>query len=109
MAERFPPPWLTCESALSEAFHLLGSGGAPLGELLRRRAVVVAFDPGNNLDAVLRLMEKYKNIPASLADASIIRMTETTAEPILLTTDADFRIYRRHGRLTVPCVLPDPQ
>jgi hypothetical protein len=33
-------------------------------------------------------------------------MTETLADPVLLTTDTDFRIYRRHGRLAVPCVLP---
>jgi uncharacterized protein len=69
---------------------------------------VVAFDIGDHLDAVLRLMEKYRNVPASLADAALIRMTETVAEPILLTTDADFRIYRRHSRQAVPCVLPDP-
>ena len=34
-------------------------------------------------------------------------MTEVLADPILLTTDADFRIYRRHSRQAVPCVLPD--
>jgi hypothetical protein len=33
-------------------------------------------------------------------------MTETLNDPMLLTTDTDFRIYRRHGRQTVPCVLP---
>jgi hypothetical protein len=25
---------------------------------------------------------------------------------VLLTTDIDFRIYRRHGRQIIPCVLP---
>jgi uncharacterized protein len=33
-------------------------------------------------------------------------MTETLADPLLLTTDADFRVYRRHGRLVVPCLTP---
>src|ERR1700687_4225856 len=38
--QRFPPPWKTCEAALSEAFHLLGPGGVPaLATLLRRRAI----------------------------------------------------------------------
>ena len=54
----------------------------------------------------MRLMTKYADVPASLADASLVRMTETLADPIILTTDADFRIYRRHGRQTVPCVVP---
>jgi hypothetical protein len=29
-------------------------------------------------------------------------MTETLSDPVLLTTDADFRIYRRHGRQNIP-------
>jgi hypothetical protein len=33
-------------------------------------------------------------------------MTETLNDAMLLTTDADFRRYRRHGRQTIPCVLP---
>jgi hypothetical protein len=33
-------------------------------------------------------------------------MTETLNDPMLLTTDADFRIYRRHARQIIPCVLP---
>lgn len=105
-AEKFPPPWTTCESALSEAFRLLGARGAPLRGLLRRRAVVSAFDLDANLDAVLKVLQKYSDMPASLADASLVRMTETLAGPTLLSTDTDFRIYRRHGRQTIPCVLP---
>jgi predicted nucleic acid-binding protein len=106
-AERRSPPWKTCEAALSEAFHLLGPRGTPvLSALLRRQAVVVAFDVSDNLDAVLKLVQKYADVPASLADASLVRMTETLDEPILLTTDHDFRVYRRHGRQTVPCVMP---
>jgi predicted nucleic acid-binding protein len=106
-ATRFPPPWRTCEAALSEAFHLLGARGAPaLSALLRRGAVAVAFDLGDNLEAVLKLMQKYADVPAGLADACLVRMTETLADPLILTTDADFRVYRRHGRQVVPCVMP---
>jgi len=39
----------------------------------------------------------------SFADACLVRMTETLNNPVLLTTDADFRIYRRHGRQIIPC------
>lgn len=106
-ARRHPPPWKTCEAVLSEAFHLLGaSGHAPLVTLLRRTALVPVFDLGDNLDNVLRLMDKYADVPASLADACLVRMTETLASPVLLTTDSDFRVYRRHGRQVVPAVLP---
>ena len=108
MAQRFPLPWKTCEAALSEAFQLLGSRGIPaLASLVRRRAVVCAFQLSETPDEVLRLMLKYAYVPMSLADACLVRMTEVVTDPVLLTTDTDFRIYRRHGRRTIPCVMPD--
>jgi predicted nucleic acid-binding protein len=106
-AELHPPPWVSCESALSEGFHLLGEPGRPaLGGLLRRRAVASLFDLGKDLHPVLGLMQKYANVPMSLADACLVRMTEIQADPLILTTDPDFRIYRRHSRQVVPCVCP---
>jgi predicted nucleic acid-binding protein len=106
-ASRLPPPWNTCEAVLSEAFHLLGARGAPgLSALLHRRAVVVAFALDNDLESVLKLMQKYADVPMSLADACLVRMTETRADPVILTTDTDFRIYRRHSRQVVPSVIP---
>ena len=101
------PPWNTCEAALSEAFHLLGARGAPaLRALLRRGSVAIAFDLAGDLEPVLKLMQKYADVPMSLADACLVRMTETLADPVILTTDTDFRIYRRHSRHVVPCVMP---
>jgi predicted nucleic acid-binding protein len=104
---RLPPPWKTCEAALSEAFHLLGpAGSGPLGALLERRIVVPAFNLSEEIAEVVKLTGKYEDVPMSLADACLVRMTETITDPVLLTTDEDFRIYRRHGRRTIPCVTP---
>lgn len=104
---RLPPPWHTCESVLSEAFYLLGAAGVPkLALLLRRHLLVPTFHVGDHLEEVLGLMRKYDDVPMSFADACLVRMTETLPEPVLLTTDGDFRIYRRHTRRTVPCVSP---
>ena len=107
-APQHPPPWTTCEAALSEAFHLLGARGTPgLSALLRRRSVRVPFELAKDLGPVLKLMQKYTDVPMSLADACLVRMTETLSDPIILTTDVDFRIYRRHSRHVVPCVTPN--
>jgi predicted nucleic acid-binding protein len=106
-ASRHAPPWRTCEAVLSEAFHLLGTTGAQaLAELLHRDAITPAFDLATELDAVLTLIRKYASVPMSLADACLVRMTETLADPLLLTTDSDFRVYRRHSRQVVPAVMP---
>ena len=106
-AARTPPPWSSCDAALSETFHLIGPRGlSGIGELLQRQAIVPAFDLRTEIDRVLKLMHKYRNVPMSLADACLVRMTETFADPILLTTDQDFLIYRRHGRQVVPARIP---
>jgi hypothetical protein len=42
----------------------------------------------------------------SLADVCLVRMTETLTDPVILTTDSDFPIYRRHSRQVVPCMTP---
>jgi hypothetical protein len=74
--------------------------------MLRRRALLAAFDFNTDLDSVLKLLQKYANVPMSLADACLVRMSETFADPVILTTDSDFRIYRRHSRQMIPCLLP---
>ena len=74
--------------------------------MLRRGALLCSFRFADDMDAVLRLLDKYADVPISFADACLVRMTETSNEPMLLTTDSNFRIYRRHGRQVIPCVLP---
>jgi len=106
-AARFPPPWRTCESVVSEVVHLLGTRRvSPLHALLRRRSLTLAFDLARELDPVLRLLEKYADVPMSLADACLVRMSEIDSEPMVLTTDSDFKVYRRHSRQVVPCAMP---
>ncbi len=100
------PPWKTCEAVLSEAFYLLGVGGSKLAALLQRRAVVCAFHMDDDVDELLKLMAKYAHVPMSFADACLVRMTEELADPILLTLDAHFRIYRRHGNQSIRCAMP---
>jgi predicted nucleic acid-binding protein len=107
-ASNLLPPWSTCEAALSESYHLLGRRGAPsLSALLRRRALVPSFALAENLEPVLKLIEKYSDVAMSLADACLVRMTEMLTDPVILTTDEDFRFYRRHSRQVIPCMTPE--
>ena len=106
-ATQHPPPWRTCEAVLSESFHLLGTRGiSGLSALLQRRAVFANFDFNDDMESVLKLLQKYVDVPMSLADGCLVRMTETLPGPLLLTTDSGFRIYRRHSRQIIPVVTP---
>jgi predicted nucleic acid-binding protein len=105
-ATEHAPPWRTCEAVLSEAFHLLGTRGTPaLSALLQRRAVLASFAFNDDIESVLKLLKKYADVPMSLADACLVRMTETLSDPLVLTTDSDFRVYRRHSRQVIPGVM----
>ena len=106
-ARQYPRPWHTCDAIIAEAFHMLGvQGGQGLIGVLRRQSLVLRFSLAENVEPVLDLMNKYRDVPMSFADACLVRMTEILADPLVLTTDADFRVYRRHSRQVVPCILP---
>jgi uncharacterized protein len=104
---RHPTPWVTCESVVSEALFLLAEPQAlALDHLLRGHHLQLAFTFADELGTVLDLRAKYASVPMSLADACLVRMSETLPDPIVVTTDSDFRIYRRHSRQVVPCQMP---
>ena len=101
-------PWKTCDAVLSETFHILAARDAPrLVALLRHRSLICVFHAGEEIDAIIRLMAKYEDAPMSFADACLVRMTEMLTDPLVLTLDAHFRIYRRYGNKAIPCVMPN--
>ena len=106
-ARLHPPPWISCESVLSEADHLLAPDGcSALRSACRRGAVRIVSTCEGDMLPVLSLMDKYSDVPMSIADACLVRLSEVLTDPLILTTDTDFRIYRRHGRKVIPCEFP---
>ncbi len=106
-ADAHPPPWRTCEAVLGETYYILGPTGVEtLSALLLRGAVLTPFVFEANAAPVLALWRKYANLPMSFADACLVRMSELASDPLVLTTDSDFSVYRRHGRKIIPCLMP---
>jgi predicted nucleic acid-binding protein len=100
-------PWLTCDAVLTETYFLLHPAHeAALDRLLLEGVVRLGFNLAAELPQVLALRTKYASVPMSLADACLVRMSETLPDPVIVTTDTDFRIYRRHSRQVVPCLMP---
>ena len=58
------------------------------------------------VDPVSRLMKKYSDIPLSLADGCLVRMSELFSDSSLLTLDEDFKIYHKNKNRTIPAILP---
>ena len=103
------PPLLTCESVLSEACFLArrAPGGADAILALAERGVIeLDFSLQERFVEIADLMRQYANVPMSLADACLVRMSELVAESVVLTLDRDFRVYRRHKRQKIPLLMP---
>ena len=76
------PPWRTCESVLSEADHLLAPEGcATLRLACRRSALRIVAMGGDAFLPVLDLLDKYADVPMSVADACLVRLAETQPDP----------------------------
>jgi predicted nucleic acid-binding protein len=102
-------PVLSCEAVLSEACFLLRNarGGAEaVFKLMERGLVRLPFRLESETGPIRRLLSRYSNVPMSLADACLVRMSEQVSDSILLTLDRDFKIYRKHGRKVIPTRIP---
>lgn len=110
--QEIPAPLLTCEAVLTEACFLLASkhgGREAVFKLLRRGAVDLAFSLATEVDAVERLMNRFRDLPMSLADACVVRLAERYPGARVFTLDTKhFGIYRMHGRQVVPTIAPEP-
>ncbi|MFT4268796.1 MAG: PIN domain-containing protein [Xenophilus sp.] len=102
-------PLLTCEAVVAETCFLLARGGFDPRralELLERGVVRLGMALGEEIAAVQQLFTRYGNVPASLADACLIRMSELYEPCRVLTLNGDFHVYRRHGRKAIPLLKP---
>jgi len=104
------PPLLTCEAVISEACFLLRShshGVRAVFEWLCNSTIQLPFCLNKETEAVQQLITKYADVPISLADACLVRMSEIYPKHLILTLDSDFRIYRKHGKKIIKTIMPD--
>jgi predicted nucleic acid-binding protein len=107
--EELEAPLLVCEPVRTEAMYLLGRYSRAqdvLFELLQNGALNVAFRIEEHVGALRKLLQKYRDTPMSLADACVVRMAEIHERHAVLTLDADFSVYRKHGRIPLTLIHP---
>lgn len=107
---RLAPKFVTCEAVITEACFLLHSSAIALNavaKLIRDGHIEVPFHFSHEADAVMRLMDRYRDVPMSFTDACLVRMAEIDSKSQVLTLDRDFQIYRKNGRQIIPAILPN--
>jgi len=106
---RLEPPLLTCEAVITEAAHLLRrtpDGSDAVLELIGRDLLKLEFDLEAGVQDVRQLMRRYRDVPMSLADACLVKMSERQSDTTVVSLDKDFRRYRRRGRQIIPLIIP---
>ncbi len=105
------PPLFTCEAVVSEAGFLLGKlrgGHDAVLRLVSNGVVKIDFQIRAEIEPVRGLIRKFANVPMSVADACLVRMTELEPQSVIMTLDSDFRVYRRNRRQLIPTIMPGP-
>ena len=102
-------PMVTCDAVLAETAFVLSRKGQPpdvVFSLLTEGLVTLGFDTAKNHRELAALMRAYRNVPMSVADASLVRLSELRRDSVVFTLDRDFLVYRRHGRQRIPLLAP---
>jgi predicted nucleic acid-binding protein len=110
VVRKFQAPALTTEPVLTETAYLLVRFGQPATAIFRMmddRGLRIGLSVEAERAALRSLMERYRDVPMSLADATLVRLSELNANSRIFTLDADFRIYRRYGNKVIPVVMPE--
>lgn len=102
------PPLVSREPVVTEACFLLARAGQATDWLLQQVGqglIRIGLQIEDEAAAVRALMQRYANVPMSLADACLVRLAELTGLPIC-TLDRDFEIYRAHRRREIELIMP---
>jgi uncharacterized protein len=88
---------VTCEAVIAESCYLLRSiPGAAERVLINVEEGFLQIPRAlsGSTAAIRAIMRKYRNIPASLADACLVCLADEMDTGDILTLDSDFLIYR---------------
>jgi len=80
------------------------NGAQNVLELIERELIILPFDLQSESKSIKQLLDKYKNVPMSLADACLVRLSEQISESVIFTLDRDFKIYKKNKRNIIPLI-----
>jgi predicted nucleic acid-binding protein len=107
---RLSEPMITCDAVLSEALFLVShsaNGVRRFSDILVSGAIHSDFVTNANSRELATLIEKYRSLPMSFADACLVRLSEIHEGSTILTIDSHFQIYRKDGEGIISVLMPD--
>jgi len=107
--EQLEDPLLSCQPVITEVLFLLKRDGLNpdwILAMIERGDLLCDFNLDGEVAALRRLLHQYRDLPATLADVCLVRMSEIHPDSIVLTLDRDFAVYRKNRRQTIPVLAP---
>ena len=74
--------------------------------LFRVLLCVLNCSLSDEVEAIQTLIKKFVDVPMSLADACLVRMSELADDSAVFTLDSDFHVYRKKGRQKIDLIVP---
>lgn len=105
-----PAPYSVCEAVITESCFLLErlhNGKNNVLEMLRAGFLTTDFSLFDEVEAIQTLIKKYADVPMSLADACLVRMSELGDDSTVFTLDSDFHIYRKNGKQKIDLITQE--
>ena len=101
--EQLELPLLTTWPAFTEAIYLLGQaagwpGQDALWKMIKRNTLALAELDDELTARCADLMERYRDHPMDLADATLVALAEARSTRLIFTLDEHFRSYRLRDR-----------
>ena len=107
--EELELPLVTCEAVISESCYLLRripNASARILANVEEEIFQIPFQLTHSAASVHEILSKYRDLPASFADACLVQMADELNTGDILTLDSDFKHYRwrrnRAFRLLIP-------
>ncbi len=103
------PPLITCEAVIAETSFLLrkfNKGNHLLFQLIKDHLLEIRFSLQEQSEKISFLLKQYSDVPISLADACLVRMSEIYVNSKIITIDSDFNIYRKNKNKIIPLIIP---
>lgn len=91
------PPFITCESVISEALFITRKFEQALdaiSEMINKGLLIPKCTLQENRALIFSQLKKYNDQQTSLADICLLVLYNETKNTLIFTTDSDFLVYR---------------
>ncbi len=101
---------ITCEAVISEVIFITKNDkrvARALISMVQDGFLEIHTALGEATIQIMEMVEKYSDLPSSLADLCLVWLSDEFEHVPIMTLDSDFNIYRSPYGDTLPVIMPN--